>query len=94
MNNQLVISFTETRFRRSDQESSRDAAKNAAGTKAADERIAIRQALEQFRRGLTAREIAAYTGIEYIETQRRLSEVAGIERSGERRDGCMVWRAV
>lgn len=92
--NQLAISFTDSRARRTDPKTSRDAAKHAASTKAQGERIAIRQALEQFKPGLTAREIAAYTGIDYIETQRRLSEVAGIERSGERRDGCMVWRAL
>lgn len=89
---QLAISFVETRCRRADPETSRNAAKAAGREKACNERIQIRQALTQ--QPMTAREIAATTGLDYIEVQRRISEVAGIEKTDEKRDGCMVWRAV
>jgi hypothetical protein len=95
--NQTAMSFVSTRARNTDPQTSRDAARWAASTKAQGERIAIRQALEQVEPqayGLTAREIAASTGIDYIECQRRMSETAGIYRTGERRDGCAVWAAL
>ena len=90
----LAISFIDTRSRRTDPQTSKYAAKHAASTKAQAERIEIRWALKTFRPGLTAREIAVATGIDYIEVQRRLSEVGGIYRTGERRDGCAVWSAL
>ena len=91
--NQLALSFTQTRARRSDPDTSREAAKNAASNKAALERIAIQNALRSFPPGLTAREIATMADLDYFATQRRISECAGIERTGERRDGCAVWVA-
>jgi hypothetical protein len=39
---------------------------------------------------MTAREVADHTGIDYIAVQRRISE-CGLVKTGERRDGCMVW---
>jgi hypothetical protein len=92
--NQIAMSFVSTRARNTDPQTSRDAAKAAASTKAQGERIAIRQALVLFAPGMTPREIAASTGIDYIECQRRMSETAGIYRTGERRDGCAVWAAL
>ena len=92
--NQIAMSFVSTRARNTDPQTSRDAAQHAASTKASAERIAIRQALVNFKPGLTAREIAAATGIDFYEVSRRISEVAGISRTGERRDGCAVWAAL
>jgi hypothetical protein len=89
---QLAISFVDTRARRADPQTSRDAARYSASQKACQERLSILLAVHK--QPMTAREIAAETGIDYIEVQRRISEVAGIEKSGERRDGCMVWRAL
>jgi len=90
---QLAISFADTRARRTDPQTSRDAAKHATSTKAQQERIAIRESLVEMG-PMTAREIAATTRLDYIEVQRRISETAGIERTQDRRDGCAVWRAI
>ena len=85
----MLASFTETRSRRNDPETSKDAAKHATSAKAAQERIAIFQSLQ--RGPKTARQISADTGIDYIEVQRRKGEVAGIAPTGQRMDGCAVW---
>ena len=86
------LSFLETRARTTDPETSHNAAKAAAGEKAAGERIAIRLALGFA--PLTAREVAQRTGIDYITVQRRISEVAGIAKTDESRNGCRIWRAI
>lgn len=93
--NQLAMpySFTETRSRRTDSQTSKDAAKAAVSRKADQERAAITAAVKAASNGLTAREMAAVTGIDYITVQRRKSE-AGIVETAERRDGCAVWVAV
>lgn len=83
-------SFTDTRARLTDSQTSRDAAKHAVTAKADAERRAIREAVSV--RPMTAREVAAYTGIEYIECQRRISE-CGLVKTSERRDRCAVWAA-
>ncbi len=80
--------FTDTRARRTDSQTSHDAAKHAVTAKADAERRAIREAVSA--RPMTAREVSAYTGIDYIECQRRISE-CGLVKTGDRRDGCMVW---
>lgn len=81
-----------TRYaRNTDADTSHEAARHALGGKAAAERRAIRAALQES--PMTAREVAAFTGISYIEVQRRIGECMGIERTKERRDGCAVWRA-
>lgn len=92
--NEIFSSFRATRARNTDPQTSHDAAVHAASTKAQGERLAIRRALEQVAPfGMTAREIAADTGIDYYEVSRRISETAGILRTGERRDNCAVWHA-
>jgi hypothetical protein len=88
----MNISFTETRARSDDPQTSKDAAKHASSAKAAQERIAIFQSLQ--RGPKNARQIAADTGIDYIVVQRRKGEVAGIEPTGQRLDGCAVWAVV
>jgi DNA invertase Pin-like site-specific DNA recombinase len=85
-------SFVDTRSRSTDGQTSRDAARHAATDKAAKERLRILAAL--CRGPMTAREIAEFTGIDYYEVQRRISETGGIEKTTERRGKCTVWRAV
>jgi hypothetical protein len=97
--NQLTMSFTDTRARRTDGQTSRDAARHAATGKAAEDRLSILRALQLHNKvtgsaGLTAKELVGYTGLDYFTVQRRISEVAGIEKTAERRDGCFVWKAV
>ncbi len=91
--NQLCMKFVDTRSRRTDGDTSREAAKAAVSNKAALERIAIIAAVKRSYLGLTARQIAMVTGIDYIECQRRVSE-CGLVKTKKRRDGCAVWEAV
>lgn len=87
-----VLSFTDTRSRSTDGQTSRDAAKAAVSRKADGERQAIIAAVKRSYLGLTARQIAMITGIDYIECQRRVSE-CGLVKTKKRRDGCAVWEA-
>ena len=82
--------FSETRARTADGDTSKQAAKHAVTRKADSERLAITAAVKAAPGGLTAREVAAQTGIDYIECQRRLSE-CGLHKTSIRRDGCAVW---
>lgn len=94
--NQMSIDFVHTRARRTDGDTSRAAAKHAASCKADMERNCIHAAVRAAREdlhGLTAKEVAAMTNIDYIEVQRRISE-CGLTKTSERRDGCYVWSAV
>lgn len=88
--NQLCMTFTDTRSRRHDSDTSKAAAKAAVSRKADRERAAITAAVKAAPGGLTAREVAAVTGIGYIECQRRLSE-CGLTKTAAVRDGCRVW---
>ena len=88
-----AISFTDTRARRNDCDTSKDAAKAAASGKANAERFAIAKAVKQADLGLTGRQVASVTGIDYIECQRRISE-CGLVKTKLRRDGCAVWVSV
>lgn len=93
--NQVALSFAHTRARRSDCETSHEAAKAAVTRKADAERVAITAAIKDawHGNGLTAREVASVTGIDYITVQRRISE-CGLTKTNVRRDGCAVWMAV
>lgn len=88
--NQLCMTFVETRSRRTDCDTSKAAAKAAVTRKADGERQAITAAVKRSFLGLTARQIAMVTGIDYIEVQRRVSE-CGLVKTKKRRDGCAVW---
>ena len=88
-----TLSFVRTRARTGDVSTSHAAAKHAATGYAAAQRIAIVGAVERFG-PMTAREIAEGICMAYHDVQRRISECAGIERTGEVRDGCAVWRAI
>ena len=95
--NQLAIDFSaltfvKTRARRNDIDTSKEAAKHAATRKADAERMAIAAAVKAAPAGLTAREVAWETSIDYIECQRRISE-CGLHKTTERRNGCAVWVA-
>lgn len=85
-----VLSFTDTRYRNTDSDTSKAAAKAAVSRKADGERQAIIAAVKRSYFGLTARQIAMVTGIDYIECQRRVSE-CGLVKTKKRRDGCAVW---
>lgn len=83
-----------TRYRATDPDTSKAAANHAASAKAVAERLAIYRAIKAAPEGLTAREVATITGIDYFEVQRRISECAGLVKTAERRDGRRVWRAM
>ena len=88
-----ALTFTDTRSRLTDCDTSKEAAKAAVSRKADAERVAITKAVKTIKYGLTAREVAVWTGIDYIEVQRRISE-CGLLKTAARRDGCAVWVAV
>ena len=83
-------SFVDTRSHAGDPQTSRDAAFNAVTAKADSVRKIIYQAVKASA-GMTAREIAAQTGIDFVAINRRMSEVGGIKRNGIKRDGCAAW---
>ena len=85
------LSFVQTRARRNDSATSHEAAKAAVTRKADAERAAIRQCVNAAPDGLTAREVSIRIGVDYVETQRRISE-CGLTKTDMRRDGCAVWR--
>jgi hypothetical protein len=89
---QTILSFIQTRSRRTDPSTSREAAKHAASTKAQDERIAIREALVRLG-PMDPLQIARVTGIEYHEVNRRMSEIHGIRRNGNKIDKRSVWES-
>jgi hypothetical protein len=91
--NQVALSFAHTRARRSDCDTSHEASKAAVTRKADAERAAIKSVVKTAYTGCTAREVAALTGIDYIEVQRRISE-CGLTKTDMRRGGCAVWKAV
>ena len=86
------LSFVNTRSRSTDGQTSRDAAKAAVSRKADGERARITRIVKNSPYGMTARQVAAVSGIDYIEVQRRISE-CGLTKTTERRDGCAVWVA-
>lgn len=92
--NQLALALeppkVRTRSRRNDSETSHEAAKFAATRKAESERLAIYEAVLNGG-DMTAREIAHVTGLDYIEVQRRVSEVAGLVKTKGVRLGCRIW---
>lgn len=85
-----VLSFTDTRYRNTDSDTSKAAAKAAVSRKSDLERAAIRSVVKTAYSGCTAREAASLTGIDYITVQRRISE-CGLTKTDMRRDGCAVW---
>ncbi len=87
-----LLSFVQTRARSTDSDTSKAAAKAAVSRKADRERAQITAAVKAVPDGLTAREVANLTGLDYIEVQRRISE-CGLTKTDRRRDGCAVWEA-
>ena len=79
------------RARRTDPATSHAAAANARTGRAQVLRERILQALQE--RAMTARELSDALGEDYFAVQRRMSEVPGIHRTGEARDGFAVWAA-
>ena len=82
------------RARKRDSSTSHDAAaRTEADTRTHWQRQSIRAAVSRLG-GATAREISKITGIGYIQCQRRLSEVPGLYKTDDERDGCKVWKSV
>lgn len=90
---QTALTFVDTRYRNTDSDTSKAAAKAAVSRKADRERAAITAAVKASPGGLTAREVAAQLGSTMVEVSRRISET-GLVKTDERRDGCAVWVAV
>ena len=88
----MNITFIDTRSRRTDADTSRQAAKHAASGIAAAQRRAIAIALHDH--SMTAKELAEWTGIDYYTVQRRVGECSGIMKTDVSRDGCRVWMAL
>lgn len=88
-----AMTFTETRYRSTDGDTSREAAKAAARDKAAKERIAIAAAVKAAPDGLTAPEMVEVTGLGYFVVQRRKSECGLVETAKKRGGNFHVWKA-
>lgn len=83
------------RYRHTDPDTSIAASAHAYGDTAASHRKTIFEAVTLHRHlGITAKELANVTGIEYHATARRLSEIEGITRLPDKRDGCYAWTTV
>ena len=80
--------FTATRARKSDPQTSKDAAANAATSRAAKQRIAIREAL-QTQGPMTCKQLSVITGIPYVALGKRASE-CGLVDTGKVLDGCRI----
>lgn len=90
---QMSLDWSATRARRTDPSTSHRAARNAASGITALRRLAIVEALRK-NGPMTAMEVSEVTGINYIETQRRMKECPGIRRNGAERDGRKVWEVM
>lgn len=88
--NQLSIDFIHTRHRRTDVQTSRDAARAAVSSKAQTQRESL-LALLQDLGPMTGKELAPVSGMTFLEVSRRMSEIPGIARTGKRRDGSFEW---
>ena len=77
------------RARRTDPATSHAAAANARTGRAQALRERILAALQE--RAMTARELSDALGEDFYAVSRRMSEIPGIFRTGEVRDGCAVW---
>lgn len=69
-----VLSFTDTRYRNTDSDTSKAAAKAAVSRKADRERAAITKCVKAAPDGLTAYQVADLIGLDRQETSRRISE--------------------
>jgi len=92
------MAFVQTRARRTDSQTSKDAAKAAVSHKADQERAAITAAVKAAPAGLTAYEVADLIGLDRQETSRRISE-CGLYKTSETRPNVgarpgSVWVAV
>lgn len=90
---QMSLDWAATRARRKDPATSHKAALNAALPVTEQRRQAIVAALRKHG-PMTARAISGVTGIDYYEVQRRMSECAGIRRTGLEVDGGAQWEAM
>lgn len=82
------------RARRTDVETSHQAAERATRFVAGHEAKCFGAIHDAGERGATAKEIARSTGLSDVQVNRRLGNMGErgvIRRNGEKRDGCMVW---
>ncbi len=92
-----AFGFIDTRSRRHDSQTSKDAAKAAVSRKADQERAAITKCVKAASNGLTAYQVADLIGLGRQETSRRISE-CGLFKTDEKRPNVdakpgSVWRA-
>lgn len=86
-----VQSFSDTRARTSDPQTSKDAAKAAARDKARLQRMVLAETVQHFY-SATAKDLSEFLQIDLADVYRRLPECAGIKpHETMRRDGCRVW---
>jgi len=93
-----TLTFTDTRSRTTDCDTSKAAAKAAVSRKADAERVAITTAVKAAPDGLTAYEVADLIGVNRQETSRRISE-CGLYKTKQSRPNVdarpgAVWVAV
>jgi len=93
-----ALTFTDTRSRLTDCDTSHVAAKAAVSRKADFERVAITKAVKAAPDGLTAYEVADLIGVNRQETSRRISE-CGLHKTKQSRPNVdarpgAVWVAV
>jgi len=86
----LIPINRKARARRTDAQTSHDAAELVEMGKADQRRHDIYSALE-LEGPMTFKELAVCTGIEQHEVSRRLSEIEGIMPTGQTRQGSRVW---
>lgn len=92
----LPISFIQTRSRKTNPETSREAGKEAASDRSAVIRMKLSHVIQNAEHGggigWTAKELASIWGFDLPTAYRRLPECSGIKRDPVlRRDGCSVW---
>ena len=87
------MSFADSRARQDDVQTSKHAAVFSVGSTACSQRAKILEALRNVG-PMKARELSKRLGIDFVAVNRRMSEIAGISRTGEKRDGCCEWAAV
>ena len=99
----MNLSFTDTRARSEDPDTSKQAARTAATLKSQLTRALLSQTIRKhdthhddggYVIGWTAKELAWHLEIDLADCYRRLPECGGIKKSQNlRRDGCVVWIA-
>lgn len=88
--NQVAFSFDRQRYRNTDPQTSKDAARAALSGKRQMQRKLILTLLHDVG-PMTGKELAICAGVSFTEISRAISEVQGIHRTGLRRDDSCEW---